>query len=439
MLVAILGKIFPSLGNSQNVWILESLNLSFVSALIQFFFPLLISSIAGLSEFGAYTLIFQQALFLRLFIGFALEEVIGREMPLLIGENKQQKEFVKVAIFARVAIYALTLAALCFWIFAIKQSNDIEKVIQVFTIYIFSILLDSYISSQGMLRSMLYLKRVELAELLFQLCLIILSLIILPFHKNAYSIVAVYSAVLLVFSLVNLKTIFSLSQPFSDRIHISYSLLKILIKKIHNYGLPLLLASLLYWVISVYDRFQIGFLLDNRSAGIYALGAGVIVAPLNLIVFLPLRTLQPLLFAKQKRLPKFLTLSFLRDMITFRPTIILVSAISLFVLCVFMASIGTSNILEKNTGLSMSLVIGLLIAGLSQGGAAFVTYLLKYERKSKFIALSLCVPCIFVWFANPFVIRNYGITGAAYFSAFGFCLFALIQLLFVRMARSSSA
>ena len=165
----------------------------------------------------------------------------------------------------------------------------------------------------------------------------------------------------------------------------------------------------------------------------------MIVAPLNIIVVLSLRTLQPVLFAKQKRLPRFLTLSFLRSKIFPRINTILVTVMSLSALCIFLASTGISNILEENTGLSIPLVIGLLIAGLSQGGAAFVTYLLKYERKSNFIALSLLIPCIFVWLANPLIIRNYGITGAAYSSAFGFCVFALIQFLFVRIARRASA
>jgi len=190
------------------------------------------------------------------------------------------------------------------------------------------------------------------------------------------------------------------------------------LKKLLAYGLPLVIASLAYWVINLVDRLFILKLSTLDQLGLYSIGNKI-----SAVIVLPITALQlawaPLIFSNyskegsDKLIIKTLTYSFL---------------IFIFVsICLTTFSYDILRILAPSSYINATNVVGLLTLGLVfLGVSGILATGITIAKKTKYITLSTLIAAGINITLNFLLIPRWGMIGAAIATLFAY--FSLIVL-----------
>jgi len=413
---------------------------SMAVAAIQLILPFVIVRLYSPYQYGKYVLILQSALLCRLLLGSHIEEVISREFPLLISNPPRFQENISIALKCKIVVLLL-LCLVGFCLATISKSWLPISIQQYFLALAWALALDLYLTTQAIGRSAKRFRFVELNEVFLQLGFLLVAFGLGSVSKHIDLIIIGYVAMLFLLAIRNIKSTlaFPLSSIskffFANHIWFNPFMRKLLL-----YGMPITLSSLLYWYVSVYDRYQVSYALGDAQAGLYAAASSLVVAPVNFLFVALMKYAQPLIFEKEK-LGKLDSIASLWPSRLSGAYLILLAALLLSGLLLFAAfcCFVLRFLIPSGSTFSYVAIVALAFAGFLQGISAVLTVFLRLARKGSYILLSLIPSCAFILFFNSTIISNYGLIGAASSSLFCFALYGLMQILFLyRLERRQS-
>ena len=419
--------------NSLKEFFLRLLPLTFAAGGFQLLIPFVFISFFGAAKYGKYILFFQAAILVRLAVGSHLEELIAREVPVLKNRALQLNLFIANSISLKLILWfavALVAATSITWVKVFGQFN----VSDVFLVCSWGIALDCYLTCQALGRSIKQFRIIEIVEICLQLGTLVVVGALGKLLPSVNIVIVITLIMLLVFSkrILFEPSVCSIIN-FEKGRRILSKPSKTFMKLLFVYGLPISFASILYWVVSVFDRYQIAYALGNTQSGIYSAAYTFIVNPVNIVFVAMGRYIQPRFFSKQQTNPSSL-ISFLPSVFDSSPltkiliALLAISAVLGFAVC---CHIALAILFRNQTNIDFVTTIGLVVSGFLQGAAALLSIMLRSARKTTLILVALIPSCAFILFFNPSIITEFGINGAAWSTAFSYSLFLIIQIVFL--------
>lgn len=337
-------------------------------------------------------------------------------------DNNSLKEFISTNVIL-ISFLSFSLVLFFFLITSFFNLHEKYELIDIMRIGIF------LVGIQGLFEFIITISRAQKNSLKYSLFVSLNSLIkvlfvYLTLKLTNYKVKGILFSIFVSYFLFVIYELFK--NIFNKRIKLYFS--KEIIKKVMDYGIPLIGISIAGLVLSMSDRYMIKFFLNDESVGIYSAGYKVAQMSIQNIFMILMLVAFPDIIEKyeqhnekvaSKTIIQYINIYFL----ILIPSLFGIWALSQNILLVLVGE----NYLEAYKFLPW-ISMGIFVLGLTQ----YINKSFQLKEKTSILFYLILISSIINVILNLYFIPNYGIKGAAYTTLISYIFHLFISYIISR-------
>lgn len=192
--------------------------------------------------------------------------------------------------------------------------------------------------------------------------------------------------------------------------------------KIFKYGFPLMFTSILTWILSVSDRYIIGFLRSSEEVGFYSISYSIGSQSLNLIVMMLMLAAFPIIIKAWNNHDKKYISVLLSRLVKYYYVLTVPIVMALFVLSPMLIEILSSEEYHQGYLVMPWIGLGIFFMGLSQ----YIHKIWELNEDTRFIMVLNFVSAIINLILNFIFVPKFGFIAAGFSTFISYLFYCII-------------
>lgn len=348
----------------------------------------------GAGGYGAFNLMLQGAMLLRLLVLQGIAQVLVRDNEHLVRAHGEPALYVAALFLMAIALAVVTALVM-------PLAPQLAGMLNVSSAQVWlSLAMGAALSLFGLKHVLLYNRRFAA----YTAWDTVQSLAVIIFPILVGIVVPVADAYATAYVLVTLALALAISQYRRSPSH-GFQAASELGAKVSRYGLPLMVGDAMGWIVSVVDRFQIAAMLGIGQAGFYAAAYQLFVAPMTMLGFAIALVLQPAAFESQ-------TDVYQKKMEQAATILVLISALIVVLALMFGPEV-FGAFFRRQGDVDRSMVALLVLTGAANSFFQLELIAGKYARNARTIMAAQTVAAVVILIGNWILLPRLGVIAAA--------------------------